>query len=573
MDWTAHGIIGAERVLYGVTDSLTVGATWAAQDGTRPAGYYGLQEYQRGYPTSSLHRGGQVSWLASERLQFVGDVSFSNSRKEQVADSGRAYKVKADLFPVRALRLSSQIFEYSPGFFNGENTAVRDRAGYAYDLFWNINRRFRAVSAGGSLRNNLDGLTANAFRMNFQKIELASGITPRVAVMVGANRMESNALGAGPQMLYTLRVQASLPRQATFEALLSKGARLDSFVLSTFSNGLNLPGFSLYQTQSAAATVRVPLRSGHLLGASYLDGPGGRRASIVESFSPAARPFRVSTELGYDVRRQDIFFFQRAEYRFDRAGRKAVGIDVRRDLGRWRAMVNLTFSELFRGGGGRPTVVADPSFTADRGAVFGKVFADANADGRLDPGEPGVEAVTVLTDNGVKTETDKDGNFVIPASGQGGSYRVFLDIDSVPAIYSPTHGMQTANIRSGNLTEINLGVSPLNSVSGMVEIASAAQERRPMYGIRVSLKRAGDNEEVGDSVTGQDGSYYLSDVRPGLYFVEVDPETLPAGTALAERRIRVEIRPAIEPQDLKLEPFHAEGLRAARDVAPTVSRR
>jgi hypothetical protein len=217
--------------------------------------------------------------------------------------------------------------------------------------------------------------------------------------------------------------------------------------------------------------------------------------------------------------------------------------------------VNLTFGELFRNDGGVPRPIVDPDFTPDNGAIYGRVFVDADADGSRDPDEPGLEGVRVVTDTGKKVITDKDGRFVIPSSGRSASYRVSLDLDSVPAIYSPTQGTQAANVRPGNLTEINLGVSPLNSVSGVVEWSTSEEKSRPIAGARVLLRRAGDRTVISDSVTGNDGAYYLSDIRPGRYTIQIDPQTLPAGASVVEERA-VEIGPAATPQDLKLPPVH-----------------
>ncbi len=572
-NWTSWGITGAERILYGVTDSLTIGTTWAAQQGSGPLASHVLMRGEDAYPESSVHRGGQVSWVPSEHLQLIGDMAFSNAQRKHVgghvSDAGRAYRVNTDLFPRRDMRISSQWFSYSPGFFNGDNLLLSDRAGYAFDFSWDINGRLKANSSGGTIRNNLDGQAIDPFRLDLQKVELVAGITPRLAAMVGANRV-ANTPSAGAQMVYTLRVQANPYKSINVEASLSTGASLGASIDTELSSGLTIPGFSAYQLQLASAVVRIPLNMANALGASYFRGPGGHRASIVESFSPRTTPLRLSTEVGYDAMTRQPFFSERAEYRLDRAGRKAVGFDVRYEFGRWTQLVNLTFGELFRNDGGVPKLVVDPGFTADNGAIYGRVFVDANADGKRDPGEPGVEGVQVISDNGTKMVTDKNGSFVIPASGQAASYRVFLDIDSVPAIYSPTQGIQTANVRSGNLTEINLGVSPLNSVSGIVQmppneggVSSIVQvpppeeEGRPVAGVRVLLRRAGDGKEVSDSVTGDDGAYYLSDIRPGRYSVQVDPRTLPAGATIMEQQA-VEIRPTAEPQDLKLSPIQIQ---------------
>jgi hypothetical protein len=555
-NWTTWGLTGAERVLFGVTDSLTIGATWAGQRGSGPLSASRVIGGTGAYPTSSVHQGGQVSWLPSEHLQLTGDLAFSNAHREHEAYGGRAYRLKTDLFPRREMRLSSQWFSYSPGFFNGDNLWLRDRAGYTFDFFWDINDRVRATASGGSLRNNLDGGAVDPFGLDVQKVELIVGITPRLSALVGASRV-ADPESDGGSMVYTGGVQANPYKSVQLEASFSRGASPSAVTDTELSSGLTIPGFSVYELQTASAVVRVPLNLTNTLGGSYFRGPGGNRTSIVHSFSTRATPVRLTTEAGWDARARQPFLSERAEYHLDRTGRKSVGIDVRYELGHWTSMVHVTFGELFRNDGGVPRPMADPRFSAENGAIYGKVFVDANADGRRDPGEPGMEGVQVVSDNGTKMVTDENGSFVIPASGQTESYRVFLDIESVPAIYSPTQAIQTANVRSGNLTEINLGVTPLNSVSGIVQMPSADDEGQPIAGARVLLRRVSDNEEVGYSITGNNGAYYLSDIRPGQYSVQVDPQTVPAGAAISDHQV-VEIRPATEPQDLKLSPIHVQ---------------
>jgi hypothetical protein len=554
--WTAWGITGAERILYGVTDSLTVGTTWAAQRGAGPPVTNRLTDGERTHPESSIHRGGQVSWVLAERLQFIGDIAFSHANREHVSEAGHAYRVTTDLFPRRDMRFSSQWFGYSAGFFNGDNLLLSDRAGYTFDFSWNIHRRLRANSSGGSIRNNLDGRALDPFRLDFQKLELNARISPRLAAVIGVHRVVDSH-GAGAAVLYTSRLQSNPYKSVSIDASFSTRASLSPSIDIELSNGLTIPGFSAYQLQVTSAVARVPLNTANALGVSYFRGPAGHRISIIESFLGRTKPLRLSTEVGYDRKNRRPFFGERFEYRFDRAGRKAGGVDVRYELGQWTSSVNLTYGELFRNDGGIPRPVADPDFTVENGAIHGKVFVDANADGKRDPEEPGVEGVQVITDNGTKIVTDKNGSFVIPGSGQAARYRVFLDIDSIPAIYSPTHGIQSANVRSWNLTEINLGVSPLNSISGSVHIRRTEEGGVPITGARVVLRRASDDTEAYDSVTGNDGAYYLSDIRPGLYSVHVDPQTLPAGAAVIEQQM-VEVRPATEPQDLKLPIIHVQ---------------
>jgi hypothetical protein len=143
---------------------------------------------------------------------------------------------------------------------------------------------------------------------------------------------------------------------------------------------------------------------------------------------------------------------------------------------------------------------------------------------------------------------------------------VFLDVETVPAIYSPTHAIQTASVRPGNVTEVNFGVSPLNSVSGVLQSVGPEGDVRPVAGARVSLLLAAGKEDVADSVTDERGRYFLGDIRPGHYFLRVDPKTLPEGTT-ADPNTLVEIHPATEPQELTLAPLRVHDARESGPAA------
>ena len=69
--------------------------------------------------------------------------------------------------------------------------------------------------------------------------------------------------------------------------------------------------------------------------------------------------------------------------------------------------------------------------------------------------------------------------------------------------------------------------------------------------------RDADNKVVADSVTAQDGSFYLSNLRPGSYQLELDPNTIPEGFIVLEMSKTIEIREAMDFQEIELPPISA----------------
>jgi hypothetical protein len=165
------------------------------------------------------------------------------------------------------------------------------------------------------------------------------------------------------------------------------------------------------------------------------------------------------------------------------------------------------------------------------------------------------------------TVTDKKGYYILPAPSDASEVRVYLDGSTVPAMYTVTHGTQLAKVYRDSLTEVNLSLAPLISIVGHVvavdpnsahaqapdpnapdfaamilDIADPNQTKKPVRSVRVSLSDPKSGRLVADSVTGDDGSYYLGDVQPGRYVLRVDTNTLPKSHELAEQERIIEVK-------------------------------
>lgn len=568
-DWSTRGFFGGGRALYGVTDSLTMGTTWAMQEKFYlPVDTSSLEPGERGYPDSSVHWGAQAAWLPREYLFLGGDVSLSSGSGGEGSFNGLAYKFKGELYPSPRLQVLSQFFHYGRDFFNGENRKLRDKEGYAVNGRWIINPKWSLTSTLGGVWNNVDGGSDNALAVDFQNFEITSKLIPRMTIGLGASRIAPSWETGGPKTLYTLRLMATPFKDVYLDGFFSMGDYLDPGQQTDFFTGLRIPGFSSYLPPTAAVSLRVPLNATNSVGATYWQSPGRDRPSISHSYMGAGKPIQTYTELGWDMVYQKVFVQSRIDYLLDRLGKKRIGLDMRLDQGHWTVSLLFTFTDLFSYNRGTPVYVSDSAVTPERAGVHGRVFIDCNANGKLDPGEPGVENIRVIADNVTNATTDKNGYFLLPAIGQNKTSRLFLDIDTVPAIYSPTHAMQTATLRPGSLTEINFGVTPLHSISGLVQMLAPDKTLQPAKGVRVTLINATDEKKVSDSVTAQDGSYYIGDVRPGKYYVEIDPETLPPKYVITGHKRLVELAPKKEPQELNIPPFRASVPATGADNVP-----
>jgi large repetitive protein len=88
-------------------------------------------------------------------------------------------------------------------------------------------------------------------------------------------------------------------------------------------------------------------------------------------------------------------------------------------------------------------VRVSPDTTFDCTDVIGKVFDDANGNGRQDPGEKGIPGVRVLTTRGLASITDEFGRFhitcaITPLEGRGSNFALKLDDRTLPSGYRLT---------------------------------------------------------------------------------------------------------------------------------------
>src|SRR5204863_9983045 len=123
-------------------------------------------------------------------------------------------------------------------------------------------------------------------------------------------------------------------------------------------------------------------------------------------------------------------------------------------------------------------IVPDPTF--DCTDVTGKVFNDANRNGRQEDGEEGLPGVSVVTPRGLQATTDKYGRYhitcaVVPNENRGSNFVLKLDDRTLPSGYRmTTDQVQIQRITSGKALQVNFGASIHRVVS--IDLLDAAFE-------------------------------------------------------------------------------------------------
>jgi len=123
-------------------------------------------------------------------------------------------------------------------------------------------------------------------------------------------------------------------------------------------------------------------------------------------------------------------------------------------------------------------VVPDPTF--DCTDVTGKVFDDANRNGRQDDGENGLPGVRLVTANGLAATTDQYGRYhitcaITPDEGRGSNFVLKLDDRSLPSGFRlSSDQVQVKRATRGKALRFNFGTS-IHRVVGL-DLADAVFE-------------------------------------------------------------------------------------------------
>ena len=181
-------------------------------------------------------------------------------------------------------------------------------------------------------------------------------------------------------------------------------------------------------------------------------------------------------------------------------------------------------------------------------SVGDRVWKDDNGDGVQDPGESGINGVTVqLLDSGnnvvATTVTAGDGNYTF-SNLAAGTYSVRVVIGTLPAGYTQTYdldGVGTAHIAtfplaiSQNRTDVDFGYrAPANSSVGDrvwndADGDGVQDAGEPgLNGVTVQLLDDDDNV-IATTVTAGNGIYSFNNLAAGTYRVRVVNGTLPGG--------------------------------------------
>ncbi len=540
------GQFAAARLLYGLSDRLTIGGMLGLQqDYFQRSNEQASQSDRRRHPKSSTHVGGLFSYLPFDKLFLSGEFATSQGEgTDSYNDMG--LRMRAEYLPTKKLSLQTDFLYFGADYFNGQSSNIYDRMGGELGISWKLWKKWSLEAGAGQIQNNLDGSLNETLTVDYQNIGLRTTILPHSTLDFRFNRLGSN-LESDQKILSELRLRTSPYRGLNIYGRISSGNKIDLGDYNGFFTGLRLKNAPRSTRPSQYWTLRKSLSKANTIGFGYSDTGLEKSISFTHDLNIRIKdhPLRSRTEILHDLmtdgRNGKLRFRNRTEYLLDRVGYNRIGFTGEYQDGEYQAMFYLSIRNLYAKHRNLFTNINEHRVRTAYGAVHGRVFLDYNGNYLLDKGEPGVPDVTVGL-NGIKSAiTDDNGYYILPGLGNGPNARVHLDIDTVPAIYSVTHGTQIANITRESLTEVNLSVAPLISIIGRITATYPDGQTRSVSGVRVYLSDANTKRFAADSFTADDGTYYLGDIKPGEYILKIDMDTVPPNHQISEQERNIKV--------------------------------
>ncbi|MBT2188323.1 hypothetical protein [Sphingobium nicotianae] len=185
----------------------------------------------------------------------------------------------------------------------------------------------------------------------------------------------------------------------------------------------------------------------------------------------------------------------------------------------WRVGLRISFGALFDPGR-RRYVMTPPGVAAGANAAI-HAFIDNDANGRFSPGDQPAPNVTV--EGGLKgMVTGADGHALVTGLGIAPSTRLRLDIKDVDSLYlsAPPSLVEFAP-RAGQVVDIPYPLVPAGEVYARLFLRRGDGETG-LSALRIRLVRDGQAPIMVS--TEFDGSAVFSQLPPGTYRLEIDPE-------------------------------------------------
>ncbi len=572
----SKGVFSGGRFFYGLSQNCTIGTSLAYQENffsqVEETNFFKNdiqfqevdipstgEEYteikqetdHESYPISTLNMGINLTWKPSDQSLFNFDFSWAQQEKDVIIDD---YALNFHFIhkPDDNSIIQTNVFRIEPNYFNGVNLDYKDMQGASLFSSLRFPDLFKIKASCAYVSDNVMNERDDTLALKIMQGEIQFSILPRNNLYLDLQYRDAS-WNETPLSLATFKFTNSFWKNFRIDGSYSIGDDVFLQENQSLLNVLNIPSSPNSKENSLEINAHIP-RKGDVK-FKYLEQIGSSTFSL--AYSDILQDFfntSFSTEFGYQLESEQFLFKSNIFIPLKNSRRSKLLLETSYNDDEWKIGLSIILNETFSYLGGKINHINSQDRIQPEGInVYGKVFLDSNGNAVLDSEEKGVENIKVLFSGNRRVAFSKsNGNFILPITDSTTEGTVFLAPHSIPAIYSITHGKQIVHLSPGEMTKVNFGLTPLHSVTGIILTLDEGITNQPIGGVQVNINSKDTGKQLGNSITAYDGSYYLSDLRPGKYTLTIDSDSVPLEYSSDIPIQFIEVFPLDEPQELSI---------------------
>ena len=158
-----------------------------------------------------------------------------------------------------------------------------------------------------------------------------------------------------------------------------------------------------------------------------------------------------------------------------------------------------------------------------RAGVTVRLFEDLNANGQFDKGEPILPSKAIRLDQSANITVNRQGLLSITQLQSYWTYRLTVDIRALPdATLLPLRTKFSFVADPNRFKSIDIPLYRTGTIEGIVYNERIAGRSIPQPGLRLILRKEGEEEAFEPIRTFSDGTFYSYGLMPGNYTLLVD---------------------------------------------------
>lgn len=540
---------------YGLSSNITLGLTAAGQNK-----YAFIQDdtgvFSRA-PTT-YHFGQQANIKLLDQLLMRGEAASSINTKTK--SKAEAYKAGLEYY-WKSLKLETQWFSYEPNYVNGV-TSISDRRGTLVSANWRLFRNWFINGLGLHIYNNLDHSLPATRSENIASAGLGiPNLIPKTVLRLRTyytDRDDGTVTNENATTrTHMTELESQITKSLNLEARYVFGDKADFLAPESLTTGLSITGIDQYFSYGARYRANYRLSPRNSFSATYWKTDTQKQGEFSHDHKYYNQEGKNTWDSRIDIGKiyTSAKYYSRGylEFKLDEVGYNRLGLKAgSNDNGReYYYGLYLSLNGLFSVSDFRFKRVSRSGIAPDQGGIEGKVYLDVNGNGHCDKGEPNLPNISIKVNNRSYGESDANGYFFVPRDQRKEFVMVSLDENSLPATYTPTQGQQKVYWQEGIFSKAALGVCVTNAISGTVRIGTYSGGEKGVPGVRVLLMSEDQKTTIRDSITADDGSFYIGELKPGNYKLDVDLNYIPPSYQPIELPRKVNVVSGPDPVELK----------------------